>query len=165
VNDIDGGSCAGTAAGPAAAPEPQPVTGFGSRRQLHSAGIHAANTRAAARPLPAPEHEPEIARLVREECNETAARRSRARSTGTVRQPLELRKFGVPDMTLAESVSSMLVEDPHDLVVVVNRKHPQLWRRVLLLGRAMQLRPAEALFAVIERGLGELEQAETETVE
>jgi hypothetical protein len=112
---------------------------------------------AGAKPLPPPAHEPEIARQIREECNESAERRRRAHSTGTVRQPLELRKFGVAELSLGEGFASLLAETPHDLMVAVSRRHPLLWRRVLLLGRSSAERPAQALYAAIERGLDELE--------
>lgn len=149
---------AGQASGPGGShPRQQEAAGFVPKALLHRAGVHAASTRAAAKPIPAPEHEPEIARLVREEVNETSARRYRARSTGTVRQPLELRKFGLADLNFAEGVASLLAETPHDLMVAVSRRHPQLWRRVLLLGRSSAERPAQALYAAIERGLDELE--------
>jgi DNA-directed RNA polymerase subunit L len=155
VNDIDGGSCAGTADDPAAAPEPQPVTGFGSRRQLHSAGIHAANTRAAAAAAGAG------ARARDRAPGPRGMQRNAARRPGALdrHRPAAARAAQIrgPDMTLAESVSSMLAEDPHDLIVAVNRRHPLLWRRVLLLGRASAERPAQALYAAIERGLDELE--------
>lgn len=141
--------------GPKAVP---PVSGgFVPKALLHQAGIHAAQTRAASRPVPAPEHEPEIARLVREEATEVSARRHRASSTGTVRQPLELRKFGIADLSLAEGIATMLAEEPHDLVVAIARKHPKLWRRIVLLGRARGEQPAQALYAVLEAGLDELE--------
>jgi hypothetical protein len=136
-----------------------PLTGFVPKPLLHQAGIHAAQTRAAAKPPPAPAHEPEISRLVREEATAAGARRYRARSTGTVRQPLELLALKMPDLSLVETVSSMLAEDPHDLVAAIHRKHPPLWRRILQLGRATGQRPAEALYAALERGLDELEQS------
>lgn len=131
--------------------------GFVSKRLLHQAGIRASQTAAARRAPPAPTHEPEIARLVREESTASLARRAQAQSTGTVNQPLELRKFGVPELSVVEAVTSLLAESPHDLVVAVTRKHPALWRRILLLGRATDQRPAAALYAVIEAGLEALE--------
>lgn len=129
----------------------------GAPLSAQKGGWHKASNAAGAKPLPVPAHEPEIQRLVREECDYAAERRRRARSTGTVRQPLELRKFAVRDMDLAEGVSSLLVEQPNDLMVAISRKHPQLWRRVLLLGRAEQMRPAEALYAALEAGLDQME--------
>lgn len=178
VNDVAGGA---PPAAPAAGPIPPPVvarerplpavaheravTGSGSfvpKALLHKAGVHAASTRAGSRPLPVPAHEPEIARQVREEAEELRSRRYRARSTGTVRVPLELRKFGVPDLSFGEGVATMLAETPHDLIAAVHRKHPQLWKRVIQLGRAEQRRPAEALYAALERGLDELEAPQQE---
>lgn len=125
-------------------------------------GRHAAATRAGARPAPPPLHEPEIARLVREEAEEAGDRRRRATSTATVRQPLELRRFRLPDMSVVEAVTTIFAEEPHDLVVAINRKHPELWRRILLLGRATGQRPTQALYAVIEAGLAALEQSQKE---
>jgi hypothetical protein len=129
------------------------------RKAGNAGGRHASATRAAARPLPVPQHETEVARAVREEVEENRDRRRRASSTATVRQPLELRKFGVPDMTFSEGLTSLLAEDPSDLMAAISRKHPKLWRRVILLGRASQRRTAEALYAALERGLDELEAA------
>lgn len=108
--------------------------------------------------MPTPEHEPEIARQIREEVEGTLDRRRRSTSTATVRQPLELKKFGVRDMTFGEGVASLLAENPNDLMAAITRKHAELWRRVLLLGRATDQRPAEALYAALERGLEELEK-------
>lgn len=132
--------------------------GFVPKHLLVKAGVHAAQTRAAARPVPTPEHEPEIARQIREEVEGTLDRRRRSTSTATVRQPLELKKFGVRDMTFGEGVASLLAENPNDLMAAITRKHAELWRRVLLLGRATDQRPAEALYAALERGLEELEK-------
>jgi hypothetical protein len=179
VNDqTTGGDTATPLAGPAAGRrEPtQPVSaseagghrghnahahagGFVPRKLLHQAGVHAAATRAASRPLPAPDHEPEVARQVREECNELAGRRSRARSTATVRQPLELRKYGVPDMDLSEAIGTMLTDSPQAVMRAVSRKHPGLWRRSILLSRTRGESPMQALYAALERGLAELEGA------
>lgn len=135
------------------------ASSFVPPKLLHKAGVHGAQTRAAARPLPVPQHESEVARAVREEVEDVRDRRRRANSTSTVRQPLELRKFGVPDLNLVEGVQSLVVEVPHDLMVAVNRKHPQLWRRVIMVGRARGELPAAALYEALERGLDELEAA------
>lgn len=161
VNDeISGGQQFGKPTADAAAGEcehaPRQPSTFGLR------GRHAAASRAAARAVPPPRHEPEIARQVREEANQASSRRRSARSTGTVRSPLELAKFGVPDMSLSEAVTSLLAEQPHDLIAAVNRKHPLLWRRVVLLARATGQRPAAALYAALERGLDDLERTQTE---
>jgi hypothetical protein len=110
---------------------------FVPKRLLHSAGmIHAATTRGAARPVPVPEHEPEVARQVREEVEEIRTRRRTAISTATVSQPLELKKLGVGDLTLVEGLQSFLAESPNDLMAAILRKHPLVWRRVILVGRA-----------------------------
>jgi hypothetical protein len=129
----------------------------GFRRAGTAGARHASATRAAARPLPIPEHEPEIARLVREEVEENRIRRRAALSTATVSQPLELRKFGVPDLDFVEGMQSLLAEHPNDLMAAISRKHPQLWRRVIILGRARGERPAAALYAALERGLDAIE--------
>jgi hypothetical protein len=110
-----------------------------------------------ARAVPAPSHEPEIARLVREEVNDLAARRRLARSTGTVRQPLEARRFGIPDLGAGEAVATLLVETPHDLAVAINRKHPALWKRIVMLARVRGERPAQCLYAALEAGLDQLD--------
>jgi hypothetical protein len=133
--------------------------GFIPKKLLHKAGVTAAATRAAARPLPVPEHEPEIARLVREEVEEIRTRRRSALSTATVSTPLELKKFGVPDLTFAEGMQSLLAENPNDLMAAISRKHAATWRRVILLGRALGQRPAQTLYACLEAGLAELEQS------
>jgi hypothetical protein len=150
--------CGQAAAGGAAARAPLGSSGgFVPKPMLRKAGVHAAQTRAAARPLPAPKHESEVARAVREEVEETRVRRRSATSTATVSRPLELRKFGVDDMSFAEGVASLLVEEPNNLMAAISRKHPVLWRRVILLGRRREERPAQALYAALERGLDELE--------
>jgi hypothetical protein len=107
--------------------------------------------------VPAPEHEPEIARLVREEVEEKRTRRRSALSTATVSQPLELRKYGVPDMTFSEAIGSMLSDDPKAIMRAVSRKHPAMWRRCILLGRATGKSPMLALYAALEAGLDQLE--------
>jgi hypothetical protein len=162
LNDIEGGSRAGTAVEPAADPDPQPVTGFVPAKLLHSAGVHAANTRAASRSVPAPAHESEVERLIREEASDLVARRGRARSTGTVRQPLELRKFGVPDMDLTEAISSMLSDDPKSIMRAVSRRHPAMWRRVIYLARELGKTPMLALYDALETGLDQLEAEHTQ---
>jgi hypothetical protein len=141
----------------AAAEIPVEVAGFVPKALLHKAGVHGAQTRAAARPVPAPEHEPEIARLVREDATVATQRRRQARSTGTVRQPIELRKYGVPDMSMSEVIGSMLSDDPKMIMRAVSRKHPAMWRRCILLGRATAKSPMQALYAALETGLEQLE--------
>jgi hypothetical protein len=137
-----------------------PGAGFVSRKGLHQAGVHAAATRAGAKPLPAPAHEPEVARQVREEVNEQAARRNRAKSTGTVRVPLELRdRFKLDDLTGSEAIGCMLTEDPKAVMRAVERRHPGLWRRCILLARATGKSPMEALYRALERGLDDIEAA------
>lgn len=159
VNDTTGAGNSAALAGPAeGASSPSPVHGFVPRRLLHQAGISTAITRAGARPVPVPEHEPEVGRQVREEVEQTMLRRRRATSTATVSQPLELRKFGVPDLNFAEGMQSLLAETPHDLMAAIARRHVALWRRVILLGRARGERPAEALYAALEAGLQQLEE-------
>jgi hypothetical protein len=123
-------------------------------------GWKKASNIAGARPVPAPAHEPEIARLVREEGNEASDRRRLARSTGTVRQPLEIRKFGIPDLNVPETVTCMLAEDPQDVMRAISRKHPATWRRVILLARATGKTPMQTLYATLERGLELLEPQE-----
>lgn len=123
-------------------------------------GWKKASNIAGARPVPAPAHEPEIARLVREEGNEASDRRRLARSTGTVRQPLEIRKFGIPDLNVSETVTCMLAEDPQDVMRAISRKHPATWRRVILLARATGKTPMQTLYATLERGLELLEPQE-----
>ena len=133
----------------AARPAPQRSPPGGWRKASNIGG---------ARPSPAPAHETEVQRSIREQAADTVARRRLARSTGTVSHPLELRKFGVPDMDFAEGVASLLVEEPKDLIAAVTRKHPQLWRRVILLGRRAGKRPAEVLFEALEAGLDAIER-------
>jgi hypothetical protein len=134
-----------------------PVSTFGHR------GRHTAQTRAANKPVPPPRHELEVERQVREEANETVGRRQLGRSTATVRQPLELRKFGVPDLSFAEGCASLLAETPQDLMRAIERKHVATWRRVIQLGRARGERPAEALYAALAAGLAALEGDECQT--
>jgi hypothetical protein len=133
-----------------------PVSTFGHR------GRHAAQTRAANKPVPPPRHELEVERQVREEANETVGRRQLGRSTATVRQPLELRKFGVPDLSFAEGVHSLLAETPQDLMRAIERKHVATWRRIILLSRTRGERPAQSLYAVLEAGLASLEPTNTD---
>jgi hypothetical protein len=140
---------------------PVPASGgFVPPALARKAGVHAAQTRSAARPLPVPKHESEVARKVREEVEDLRTRRRAALSTATVSRPLELKKSGVADLSFAEELASLLVESPHDLMVAISRKHPGLWRRVILLGRRRDERPAQALYAALERGLNELEAGE-----
>jgi hypothetical protein len=134
-----------------------PVDGFHPRSRRAAGGIHKASSAGGSRPLPVPQHETEVQRAVREECDEGSKRRRQARSIGGVNQPLEIRKFGVADMGIGEGIASMLADTPHDLIVAIGRKHPQLWRRVITLGRATGQRPAQALYAALERGLDQLE--------
>jgi hypothetical protein len=141
-------------------PRQPEVAGFVPKALLHKAGVHGAQTHAAARPVPAPEHEPEIARLVREDATTATQRRRQARSTGTVRQPIELRKYGVPDMSMSEVIGSMLSDDPKMIMRAVSRKHPAMWRRCILLGRATAKSPMQALYAALETGLDQLEPQE-----
>jgi hypothetical protein len=139
-----------------AAPALQPQRPFSADR--HRAGVHAAATRAAAKRLPIPAHEPEVAREVREEAEELRARRNRARSTGTVRIPLDLtRKFDLPDMNFSEAIGSMLSDTPQSVMRAVSRKHVDLWRRCILLGRATGKSPMQALYSALEAGLEQLE--------
>lgn len=123
-------------------------------------GWRKASNVAGVRPVPVPEHEPEIARLVREEAESATGRRRLARCTGTVRQPLEARKFKIPDLTLHEGVATMLAEDPQDIMRAVQRKHPATWRRVVLLARQLGQSPMQTLYAALERGLDQLETTE-----
>jgi hypothetical protein len=140
------------------APGLQPQRPFNADR--HRAGVHAAATRAAAKPLPIPAHEPEVARQVREEAEELRSRRNRARSTGTVRIPLDLtRKFDLPDMNFSEAIGSMLSDTPQSVMRAVSRKHVDLWRRCILLGRATGKSPMQALYSALEGGLEQLEPA------
>lgn len=131
--------------------------GFVPPASLHKAGRHAAATRAGAKPCPAPAHEPEIARLVREEANEKGARRARARSTGTVRVPLEVSKYEIPGLTVSEAIGTMLTDSPHAVLLAVQRKHPVLWKRAVLLSRLRAQSPMVTLYAALERGLEQLE--------
>ncbi len=121
-------------------------------------GVHGAATKAGARPVPAPAHEPEIQRLVREEATARCDRRRLARSSGTVRQPLGVGLLvGEEPVSLSEAVASLLAEEPHDLIVAINRRHNSAWRRIVMLARATDRRPGQALYDVLERGLAELE--------
>jgi hypothetical protein len=81
---------------------------------------------------------------------------------GTVSQPLELKKYGVPDMTFSEAIGSMLSDDPKAIMRAVSRKHPAMWRRCILLGRATGKSPMQALYAALEAGLEQLEQTQLE---
>lgn len=135
-----------------AQPAPTPASTYG-----HRGGLHAQASRAYRHPVPAPDHEPEIARLIREEANSSVERRRVARSTATVRQPIECRKFGIPDMDLTEALSSMLSDDPQSIMRAVSRKHPAMWRRVIFLSRALGKTPMQTLYDALERGLDEME--------
>lgn len=131
----------------------RPPRPLAPRRTSVRAGVHAANTRAASRPLPVPEHEPEVARQVREEVEALSDRRRRASSTSTVRQPLEIRKFGIPDLNLGEAIDCMLSQEPQAIMRAVQRTHVDNWRRVILLARATGRTPMQVLFDALERGL------------
>lgn len=120
-------------------------------------GWHKASRAAGARPQPAPAHEPEIARMVREETNDIGQRRRLARSTSTVRQPLEIRKFGIPDLNVSEAIGCMLSEEPRDILLAVSRKHPEMWRRCVLLARERGEQPIQTLYTALTAGLAELE--------
>jgi hypothetical protein len=125
-------------------------------------GWSKASNAAGGKPVPAPAHEPEIARLVREEANERTDRRRTARSTGTVRVPLELReRFKLDDLSGSEAIGCMLTDDPKAVMRAVERRHPGLWRRCILLARATGKSPMEALYRALERGLDEIEATTT----
>lgn len=143
-----------TIAAAAAHPAPDPSTGSGQagekglqhgNRQL--AAVRSSAVRAGNRPVPAPTHESEVQRAVREEADVAHVRRVAARAgCGKV----------VP-ATLTESVATILAEQPADLIVAINRRHKAAWDRILMLGRATARRPGQALYDVLERGLAALE--------
>lgn len=148
---------AAAADGSSPAPATGPSGGFVARSSPRKGSIRGASTRASTRPLPPPRHESELARLVREECNERARRRALARSTGTVRTPVELKPVGPAGLSFAEGVAALLAETPADVMLAIRRKHPQLWRRVILVGRRAEKRSAEALYWALEAGLDAIE--------
>jgi hypothetical protein len=145
-----------------AAPSAPRLTRHTKREVSAPGGWTKASNIAGTRPVPVPAHEPEIARLVREESTAIGERRRQARSTGTVRQPLELKKFGVPDMDLSEALSSMLSDTPQSIMRAVQRKHPLMWRRCILLSRELGKSPMQALYDALEAGLDQLEPHQEE---
>lgn len=120
------------------------------------AGRRLTNLRAAQRPMPAPKHESEVARAVREEANDIGQRRRKATSTATVSRPLELVRSG--ELTPVEGITTMLAEHPHDLAGAIGRRHPETWARIIRLGRARHQRPSLTLYDVLEAGLAALEE-------
>jgi hypothetical protein len=97
--------------------------------------------------------EADVAQQVREEAQLRGERRRTARGTGTVRRVLD----GATALTLVEQVQSALVAEPNDLIRTVKRKHPQLWQRIVQLGRDVGEHPALALYRAIETGLDVLD--------
>lgn len=165
----DGIAKPGAATAPAAAPQ----------RSNPDAVATAAAKRAIAAPAPAATS---VADQVKQEASDAGTRRQLARSTGTVtaaaalpapagetdRLPGRLfdppkeprRRIALPpDLTLVESVQSLLAETPEDLIRAVSRAHPKAWRRLIELGRATGQRPGQAFYAALEAGLDHLEGA------
>lgn len=89
-----------------------------------------------------------IAEQVKAEAKETAKRRTRARSVGTVRRTLDKRR-----VSPAEAIASAFLDEPHDAIAHVKRAWPPLWARVLAIGREMDCLPGVALFRALEAGL------------
>lgn len=123
-----------------------------ARRGRRSGVAHAGN-----RPVPAPAHESEVQRAVREEADAAHVRRVAARAgCGKVVARAE-QPAGVDDLNPIEFIQSALADTPADLIVAINRRHKAAWNRILLLGRATARRPGQALYDVLERGLAALE--------
>jgi hypothetical protein len=86
-----------------------------------------------------------VAAQVAAEAAETSRRRRAARSCGRA-QPL----------SVAEAIQTAMVAEPEDLIRTVRRVHPEMWQRVIRLGRARGENPGMALYAAIEAGLKQL---------
>jgi hypothetical protein len=97
--------------------------------------------------------QPTLAEEVKAEAATLADRRRAARSTGHAK-PIDAKP-----VSAAEMIQTIAIADPLDLMRVVNLKHPELWRRAVLLGRATGQRPLQALYAALEAGLDAIEQA------
>lgn len=100
--------------------------------------------------------ESSVRERVEAEAAASGARRRLAQSTGTVSHILDL------NPGLVERIQTELADSPSDLIKAVTRKHPVLWRRAVLLGRATGMSPAGALYRAIEAGLDALERTQTE---
>lgn len=121
-----------------------------------------AASRAGEKLPPAPVHEPEIAKAVREEVETALERGRRASSTATVSRPLEISVAagllsGLGPLSLVETVATVMAEEPHDLILAINRRHKAAWSRIIRLARAAGTRPSQALYDVLEAGLAALE--------
>jgi len=91
-----------------------------------------------------------IKEQVRREAEAAGSRRRKARMIGQGNN-------GMAMPSLVERIQTALVEEPADLMRAVNRKHPELWSRVLQLGRAIDQSPALTLYRAIEAGLAVIE--------
>jgi hypothetical protein len=89
---------------------------------------------------------------VAKEAAETGARRRSARSTGTVANIIDR-------LTTAETVATMMVETPGDLVAYARRCWPDLWQRILILARREGVSPGAQLLAIVEAGLAAEEES------
>jgi hypothetical protein len=67
-----------------------------------------------------------------------------------------------PPLSVPELIQTGLAATPADLVRAVNRRHPEMWRRAVRLGRAHGVLPSIALYDALDRGLTALEQLPAE---
>lgn len=141
---------------PGPCPEPRRREPFpGPIEEIGTGGAEpvALSPRAPAPPPPAPAPaRPPIAEAVAVEAGE------RRRQAASIAQPWKL--GNVRPEGVVETIQSGLAETPGDLIKAVGRRHPDLWRRVLLLGRAHGVMPSVALYDALDRGLTVLEGAE-----
>jgi len=56
-----------------------------------------------------------------------------------------------------EAIQSALAETPEEAMAAVRRRHPDLWRRAVALGRALGVTPASAFYDALDRGLSAIE--------
>lgn len=95
-----------------------------------------------------------LAEQVKQEASTLGARRAAARSTGSVKKPVGVDR---PELSLVEQIQSELARHPEDVIRAINRRHPDLWQRVLKLGRSLDEHPATALYRALAAGLDVLE--------
>lgn len=92
-----------------------------------------------------------LSAAVQAEALELGARRRQARVLG------HTAVVSLPRLAIAEQVQSIAAEDPAGVIHAVVKTHPQLWRRAVLVGRALEITPAAALYRAIAGGLDLIE--------
>ena len=104
-----------------------------------------------APPVPPPSPRPSLAEEVAAEAQATTDRRRGARKLSGLHV--------VAPLTLVERVQTLAAETPADLIAAITRKHPQLWQRAIMLGRACGAMPATVVYDALDRGLTAIEGA------